>query len=193
MQHHVIYIPGLGDKRRIYLQRLAVVSWRLYGIKSHTFQMHWSDGERFEPKLERLLQMIDRIGKRGTVSLVGASAGASAAINAYATRTEKVHRVVLIAGEVNGRDRMSATTYWRNPAFKDSMDVVGKSLASLPDAARKRILSIRAKIDPVVAAEDSIIAGARNVEVSLSGHALTIALEISFDAPRFIVWIRQLP
>ena len=57
--------------------------WPKYGVEAELFQMNWGDKEPWAPKFERLLLRIDELLSAGKdVALVGASAGASAAINA---------------------------------------------------------------------------------------------------------------
>jgi pimeloyl-ACP methyl ester carboxylesterase len=191
VKHFVIYIPGLGDKR-IRGQVLAVRTWKAYAVTSHLFHVRWFDKEPYAEKLDRLITMIDARTKEGySVSLVGASAGGSLAINALAQRPRKIHKVVLIAGEINGKLKMSPGTYRHNPSFRESMDVVEESLAELDVKTRQRILSLRAVFDPVVTASDSIIKDAHNKVVATSGHALTIATQITLGARRWLRFIKQ--
>lgn len=193
MKHAVIYIPGLGDAR-VGGQLLAVKTWNWYGVQAELFQKNWIDGERFEPKFIRLLNRIDELVEQGyTVSIVAASAGASAAINAYAARPDTIHAVVCIAGEINGRDRMHPSVYQKNPAFRDSMHMIEASLPRITPAMRKRILSRRGAIDVTVTAHDSIVPGAVNQVVPTMSHFLTIATQIAFGAPSFIRFIKKVP
>jgi hypothetical protein len=77
-QHHIIYVPGILDD--IYrVQSSLVATWRIYGVVGHCHAMPWLGDETFEPKLQRLLDAIDELSAQGHhISLVGASAGASA-------------------------------------------------------------------------------------------------------------------
>jgi pimeloyl-ACP methyl ester carboxylesterase len=191
VKHYVIYVPGLGD-RRIRGQVLATRTWRAYGVTSELFHAKWYDREPLQNKLDKLVALIDEKTKLNyAVSLVGASAGASLVINALAQRPRKVHKIVLIAGEVNGRDHMSAGTYRSNPSFKESMDIVDNSLAELPTFVRQKILSLRAVFDPVVSAQDSIIKDAHNKVVATSGHATTIGTQLTLGARRWLRFIKQ--
>lgn len=193
MKHAVIYIPGLGDAR-VSGQLLAIKTWNLYGVHAELFQKNWIDGERFEPKFLRLLSRIDELVEQGyAVSIVAVSAGASAAINAYAARPDTIHSVVCIAGEINGRDRMHPSVYRKNPAFRDSMHMIEASLTRITPAMRRRILSRRGVLDISVTANDSILPGAINQVVPTMGHIITIATQILFGAPSFIQFIKHLP
>lgn len=191
MKRYVIYIPGLGDTR-VGAQRLAVRTWRLWGMRGHLFQMKWADGEAFAPKLERLLAVIDDLASRGTVSLVAASAGATAAMNALAVKREVIKGVVCIAGKINHPEAISQSYTKHNPAFSESALLVPTALAQLSAADRARITSIRAMFDPVVPARDSIVEGARNRVTWTTGHALTIAVQITLGAPFFLRFLKRL-
>jgi len=70
-KHKVIIIPGLGD-HRIKPLELAIAHWRLQGLEPIIHAVHWNDEENsFEPKLQRLVEMIDRFSQDGDiVSLV---------------------------------------------------------------------------------------------------------------------------
>src|SRR4051794_28655235 len=101
MSLHLIFIPGLGDDN-VRWQQKAVNTWRLWGVDAEIFQMHWADKVPWESKFERLLKRIDGLAAQNKrVALVGASAGASAVINAFAARKDRLAGCVLIAGKVN--------------------------------------------------------------------------------------------
>ncbi len=190
MLYSVIYVPGLGDANPRG-QRLLVRSWRFWGVRPLFFHPKWADGETFEPKLERLLALIDdEITKGRQVSLVAASAGAGAAIHAFAARKDVVSGVVLIAGWVNSPESIGAGYRRKNPAFYESAREVQFSLDKLDfDSDRPRIQSRQALVDPIVPRQFSQVAGARSVTVPSIGHAFTIATQLLFGAP---FWLRFL-
>jgi hypothetical protein len=192
MKHSVIYIPGLGDANPRG-QLTLVRTWKWYGIEPHFFQMNWADGEPFAPKFDRLLLLIDGQKAKGNkVSLVAASAGAGAAINAFAARKDAINGVVCIAGKVNNADTIGENYRRQNPAFVESANLVQRSLDQLDfDTDRTRILSRYALFDPVVPREDSEIAGAHNHAVPSVGHSVTIALQLMFGAPSFLRFLKQ--
>lgn len=153
--------------------------------------MNWADGEAFAPKLERLLTLIDDVAKKGPVSLVAASAGATAAINAYAARLDVISGLVCICGKINNPEGIAAHYVRDNPAFGESAAQTVAALSNLNLAQRQHILSIRAMFDPVVSAKDSILEGAYNRATWTSGHALTIATQLLFGAPSFIRFLKR--
>lgn len=192
-KHDVIYVPGLGDANP--RGQLALVrTWRLWGVRPHLYQMNWGDGEAFAPKFDRLLLMIDGIHAKGhVVSLVGASAGAGAVINAFAARKDIVNGVVCIVGKVNNADTIGPRYSRGNLAFVESANMVQRSLDQLDlDTDRSRILSRYAFVDLVVPRQDSEIVGARNRTVPTIGHSATITVQLVFGAPSFLRFLKKI-
>lgn len=190
---HVIYVTGLGDKGDDpQKQKTLVKTWRWYGVEPEFFQVNWGDKTPWEPKLQKLLSSIDNAYERGmAVGLVGASAGGSAVINAYAARRDKVAGVVLIAAKVNHPETVGKNYKRNNPAFVTSINNSPKALASLSAKERSHILSRYALFDEVVDKADSYVSGARNRRSPTFGHFITIGLQIIFGAPSFIRFLRR--
>ena len=191
--HSVIYIPGIGDDAKM-LQSTLIKRWRWYGVRPIIHEMPWMDQAPFAPKLERLLERIDGLHAQGhVVSLVGASAGAGAAINAFAARREKVNGVVCIAGKVNNPDSIGDGYRRRSPSFIESAVQVQFSLDKLDDGDyRQRVMSRYALFDPVIPREDSIVLGGVNQTVPTFGHSTTIAEQLLLGAPNYLRWLKQL-
>jgi len=188
----IIYVPGLGDANPRG-QRWLIRTWRMWGVRPILFHIRWGNGEAFAPKLERLLKLIDdEVAKGRKVSLVGASAGAGAVINAFARRKDKIAGVVCIAGKVNNPGTIGPRYSTGNKAFVDSSRQVQFSLDKLDfDDDRTRIQSRYATFDPVVPQADSQIAGAHNRTVPTVGHSVTIATQLLFGAPGFIRFLKS--
>lgn len=193
MPHTVIYVPGLGDNH-YKGQQLLISSWRLWGVRSLMVRMIWHDGEPFQAKFDRLTATIDQLHAKGhRVSLVGASAGAGAVINAFAARKDKVSGVVLIAGWVNFPENIGPGYRRSNAAFVESAYAVQPSLDKLSfETDRSRILSRYAAVDPVVSQKYSEVAGAHNKIVPTVGHSVTIATQLLFGAPTFLRFLKRL-
>lgn len=190
--HDVIYVPGIGDTKTTF-QALAIKSWRLWGVVPHIFPMRWADQESIAPKFGRLLDYIDNLLEQGhKVSLVGASAGASVVINAFAARPEKISGVVCIAGKVN-RPEAIGSWYKRNAlAFVESANQATASLNSLNERQLRRINSRYSPVDIIVPKKDSVIPGATNTAVFSFGHAITIAVQLIFGAPSWLRFLKKL-
>ncbi|HUS26472.1 MAG TPA: hypothetical protein VMY99_03940 [Nevskiaceae bacterium] len=189
-QHHIIYVPGLSDSRADG-QGLATKAWVLYGVKGHCLRMHWADGEPFAPKLQRLLDTIDELAAAGhTVSLVGASAGASAVLQAFAARKDTVAGVVCICGKIQHPETVRDAVYAENPAFMQAMKRLSTSLHSILPADRARILSIHPRADNSVPPEDTIIEGAVEKTIPTSGHARSIFYALTVGAPTVVGFLK---
>lgn len=189
---YVLYIPGLGDDK-INGQRIAIYLWRLWGIKGEIFHSHWSSNETWEMKLERLLNKVDSlIAKHDTLTIIGVSAGASAAITIYSLRKSQIIGCVLIAGKINHSDTIGKDYRQNNPAFVQSVQACEKALLSLNSSDRKRIMSRYALFDNLIPREDSYIAGAHNQTVHSVGHLVTIATQITIGAPIFLRFLKTL-
>jgi len=190
--HSVLYVPGLGD-RSYKGQQLLISTWRLWGVRPHMIRMIWDEGDAFAPKLQKLLDKIDELHSQGhTVSLVGASAGGGAVINAYAMRKEKINGVVCISGKINRPEGIGQNYRRHSPAFVDSAYQVQASLDKLDfEHDRPRIQSRYAIIDPVVPTSDSEVVGGNNKTVPTVGHSITIATQLLFGAPFFIRFLKK--
>lgn len=188
---YVLYIPGLSDEN-ITLQAKAVNVWRWFGVKPDIIQMHWSDAEPWNDKFARVLHRIDTAHAKGyDVALVGASAGATAVINTYAVRQTEVVGCVLIAGKVNHPETIGKQYLKSAPRFVEAASTTPDALASLSAAALKRINSRYALLDTVVSRSDSRIPGSRNTPLWLIGHSVTIALQLTVGAPRFLAFLKR--
>lgn len=154
--------------------------------------MSWSDKEPWQPKFNRLLARIDSLKASGhKVGLVGASAGGSAVINAFAARKDAVVGVVCIAGKINYPETIGQNYRRENPAFATSAEQCKISMISLDQVDRKLIMSRYAAFDETVRRRDSYIKGAHNRTVLMVGHVLTIATQILFAAPSFIHFLKR--
>jgi pimeloyl-ACP methyl ester carboxylesterase len=185
-RHHVIYVPGLLDD--IYhAQSLVFWFWRFYGVHSHTHPMPWAGEEPFESKFQRLLDEIDKYADKGhKVSLVGASAGASAVINAYVERKAKIHRVVYICGKINGPETVSPKTYAENPAFETSMYLLQRSLSRLNNNDKQKFHSYYTPTDQTVPYKATIIPGVPETKLPNLCHGQAIFYSLTLGAPKLI-------
>jgi pimeloyl-ACP methyl ester carboxylesterase len=190
MRRHIIYLPGLGDDKPF--QRLLVSWWWMLGVKVHYHHTGWSDkNETFEDKLQRLLDQIDALTTSGrTVSLIGTSAGASMALNAYSVRKEHIRRVVLVCGKIQHIETVSDDYYRQNPAFRGSLELLGSSLRRLTKVDTAKMLIVQPEYDDVVAREDMIIPGVSVMPISTSGHAKSIAAALTIYAPRLVQFLK---
>lgn len=173
-------------------QRLALKLWRRRRLERYLFQMRWASDEPYENKQRRLLRLIDRLhGEGKQVSLVGASAGASAAVNAFAARPETIAGIVCICGKLAHPETISAETYRRNPPFERSMELLPANLERLGPAGRSRILSLKPLADESVPPADTYVADARTGTLPMYGHVTGIAYALTLGSGRIIRFLRR--
>jgi pimeloyl-ACP methyl ester carboxylesterase len=188
-RHFIIYVPGLGDNR-VRGQTLALALWRVFGVQTQLYQMNWVDGEAFPPKLERLLAQIDAYHAAGrVVSLVAASAGASAALNAYVQRPDKISGVVFICGKLGGSFHPSY--HQTNPAFAQSMEMLPKNLGKLLPADTAKMLSLHPIDDPIVPIANTKLPGVLSQRMPVHGHFLGIAYGLTVRAGANVRFLKR--
>lgn len=191
-QHHVIYVPGILDN--IYhIQSTAVRAWRLYGVRGHCHVMPWFGQESYELKFQRLMDEIDKYLAQGyRVSLVGASAGASAVLNAFVARPNKITGVVLLCPKINGPETVSKKTYAENPAFKESLGQLQANLAKLtPRQKADRMLLYYSPADGTIPYAGSIILGIPERRLPPIKHGRAIVYGLTFGAHSFISFLKH--
>ncbi len=173
-QHHVIYVPGILDD--IYhAQSLLVGLWRLRGVHGHCHEIPWTGEEDWQPKFRRLLDKIDRYkAQDDDVSLVGASAGASAVLNAYVARKDSIAGLVYICAKINAPEIVSDRTYGKNPAFKTSLYALQDNLGKLTDADKAKMLSLYSPADKTVPYAATVIPGVKEHALPGLNHGKAI-------------------
>lgn len=177
-KHYVIYIPGLGGAYDCG-RSLALKTWRLYGVQAQLVPMKWNQERGYKPKYNRVASAVAAAIKQGyTVSLVADSAGASLALNVFADHPE-IHRVVTLCGIDSSKIKLAETVKSHNPALDDSVKHLIRSLQTID---RERVISFRSRHDRVVAEEFSILKGAVNQQLSVTGHNRAIAFALTFGA-----------
>ena len=192
MKQAVVYIPGLNDNKFGDAQMKMLSLWKIYNIETLYVPMNWSDKRPFSEKLENILKAIDGlVGSGFSVSLFGTSAGASAALNAYSLRHDKISKVICVCGKINHPETILDATYQVNPAFKESMAALPKSLSSLSGDSISRILSLRPLADNLVPPKDTIVAGAQNGIMPTVGHGLSISYSLTLGSTRLARFVRS--
>jgi len=174
---HVILIPGLGKNHneRIFLWLRPL--WRLYGIHLHVFELHWEDGRDFAGKYRKLKQLAARLPQ--PLGVIGASAGASAAVDLLAQEPKLVNGVVTVCGLLDLGFLDPPVMRRRSPAFLEALTLADKYLRTDKKLAAK-MLTIRPLADGVVDPGVATTPGATDVIVKTRGHAISIAYILTF-------------
>lgn len=188
-------MPGLGDWGTV--MSLVTKFWMFYGIDPVVHTVGWYRGKEFKPKLEDLTEHIDLLINQGrTVSLVGCSAGASAAMNAYLQRRNKIAAVVNVCGRLRKGSREGYRSFESrtksSPPFRQSVLKFEKSEHLLKKADRKKIMTIRARFgDELVPSETVPIEGAYNTSVPFIEHTFSISLSLTLFAKPLLDFLKR--
>lgn len=186
--HHVIIIPGLGDAVR----RITWLTnhWRRFGLTPIVYPVFWYTNEPFDEKLKRCVSLVDQLYTSGdTISLVGASAGASAVLNTYMERKSNIHKVIAVCGRLRSGDeqgfRSLATRSVTSYSFAQSVRLFENQEKQLTHKDREKIMTVRALFgDELVPEDTATIRGAKNIIVPTPEHVFSIAMALTlFSRP----------
>jgi len=189
----VIIIPGLGDQIR--LTSMVTKNWRKYRIEPIIYSMNWRDGKNFNLKLDKLLNFADNLSKDGSkISVVGCSAGASAALNLFLRRQNIIDKVVSICGRLRRGNqtgfRSLEVRAKTSPAFFESVELFENEEKFLDKQQRNKILTIRPLFgDELVSANTAQIDGAQNIIIPTIEHSLSIYMSLSVFKKHVIEFI----
>lgn len=189
MPIHIIYVPGLGDGYDIW-RRIFLWFWRIYGVSVELVPVKWSDREGYDVKASLVNTAIDQ-AKGSRVVLIGESAGGSLVLNLYASRPDDFYKVLTICGKNARPEHVAPRFYQRNPAFKISMHLLGKSIKKLTPSQRRAFISIHPLIDHVVPVNETVIPGCQRRRVWLFGHLPTIAIMLTVGSWYVVRQIRR--
>lgn len=191
--HHLVVVPGLGGENRWF--GIIVDSWEKYGFTTHICDIGWRDGERFQPKLQRLIKIIDDLRSDGNiVSLVGTSAGGSAVLNAFCDRRDKVYRVVNICGRLRAGKKVFPSleiASRTSTSFKESVLLFEKRESCLTKKDKSKILTMRALFDEIVPASTTILPGATNIQILSIEHILSIIMAMTIYIRPMIKFLKE--
>lgn len=187
----IVYVPGLGTDQSS-LQHKIVNTWSRYGFNVRIHDINWSSKDSWNLEFNKLLSTIDSITiYGGQTILVGSSAGASACINAFAERKDKINGCILIAGKVNNPNNVGQSYYNKYPLLRRSLDQILHSLSFLTPADKLKIVSRYAFVDGLVSRSDSQIDGAKNSIIPMIGHAPSIGFVLLFEINKLVRGIIQ--
>ncbi len=178
-EHHIIYVPGLNDQNILNrnLAKLIPFYWHKFSVTTHIIAPHWEEGDSFGPKLKLLLREVDALIYHGhIITIVGQSAGGSAAMNAFCERRNMIHKVVNITGRLNRGDNVNPSLEQvskNSRAFRESVLLFEKvNEPTLKPSDREKCLTIRPFWDEAVPSSTVSIKGATNLVAPFPEHTL---------------------
>ena len=193
-RHNVVILPGLSDETRN-IER--VTSWWTYvGLTPHVIPVGWHDGiGDFQPKLNKILSLVDQLVLEGQVSIVGTSAGGSAAFNTFLERPGTIHKAVNVCGRLRtgqhywrSLEKMSATS----ESFKNSVLLFESRESTIPKELKTRMMTVSALFgDELVPADTSSLDGAYNLRIPTVEHVLSITMSLTFFVHPLIDFLRR--
>ena len=192
---HIIYIPGLGDRRINKLaQNLLIRLWRRrFNVSAECFIVGWVDRKSsLQSKLAQLHKRIMAAKQRGyEVALVASSAGGSLAIHALARHPNDIRCTAIICGALAGADKVAPEVYELNPMFKESMEALPLSFKKLAQQQRRTILSVKPAHDKIVNPKYQKITGAPVLQMPTSGHMYSIVVALTRYSRDIVEFLRQ--
>jgi len=197
--HHVIVIPGLGDSRKELNFICSHWNWSNHGLQIHIYPIGWHDIQEqdFQVKLLRLLRYISKSGIKGErVSLIGVSAGGSAALNAFYRMKNDIHRVINVCGRLrvgSSRGFRSFSSRTRSSSsFAQSVRMLEKHEGLFTKNDREKIMTIHAAFgDELVPKETVLVTGAKNISVPMIEHGLSIFTALTIFSMPIIEFIKE--
>ncbi len=194
MTHTVIIVPGLGDNGN--LIRAGTRFWRRHGLTPCIHMVGWNEGDsKLEEKLASLTGRVDRLSRRGLVSLVGCSAGASLAFTAFARHPRAVHRTAGICGQLREKTEYDNNAFVRlvkeSPLYGRSVSVFKTEEVRIAGCDRKRMLTVSSRFgDQLVPPDTSVVKGAKNISIPVYGHRIGIALSLTLFAGPLLSFLK---
>ncbi len=191
-KHHVIYIPGLSDHRKSY--ELIINRWSLYGVIPHVYRVGWHDGESFKPKLKRLIDYINCLqDKGGIVSLVGASAGGSVALNALVEQ-HKINAVVNLCGRLQAGKNVSPALKVASKnsiSFRESVIFFESREPRMTKHLRQKVLTLTPIWDEIVPKPTVFLKGATNKTLPSVEHMLSGFLGMTIFSSMIVKFLKD--
>jgi predicted peptidase len=180
MSHCIIYFPGVGDDKNGGIQQEAIEKWQKFGLVPYYLPMNWHGSEPYKARLQKILKLIDKLLREGNqVSLVGASAGASMAMNVYGARKDKISSVVFISGKINRPETLGDNYKSKNPSLLPCVKASAKVAAELTKEDKKKMLTIFSFFDGTVSKADAKITGVKNKTLPVILHPVCIYLSLT--------------
>ena len=192
--NRIIFIPGLGDRKNL-LSSILKWFWGGKEFEAEIFLFGWNAPESaLREKQKRLLERIEELTRQGyQISLVGISAGGSAAINAFLERPEIVRQSINVCGRLyvgEGTIPSLKKASRRHPVFAASVKDCEGRLQDASHEVLARILTIRPVLyDGAVPLSTMIVEGAVNAKILCMLHLFSIPAILIFQRKKITKFI----
>ncbi len=199
-KQHIFIFPGLGDET-LFLKWVTNNWTKRFTVIPHVVSVGWYDKtSNFETKLSDLVKQAKVLAKDSNeITLLGVSAGASAAINVWRKLQDSGidlrGGIINICGRVirgeNIRFRTLEFVSRNSLAFRDSVLQCEKNLKKLSLKERSKILTLRSFFDELVPESTVIIKGATNLVLPTPEHIFSIATAMTVYAEKIMDFIKR--
>lgn len=191
----VIIIPGLGD--HIKMTQRMVSGWEKHGLSPIVYKMNWSDQENFKAKLNKLAALVEEKHKDSCdISVVGCSAGGSAALNLFLSHDRLINKAISICGRLKKGDckgfRSFETRTKTSKAFEQSVELLEQKIGNFSPNQLERIMTVGPLLgDELVPADTMTIEGVKNITIPTIGHVFSICMALSAFSNSIINFINK--
>lgn len=192
--HNVLILAGTNDQKGKNRLELATNHWKSHGIDTTVYNVGWKDGSiNFELKLAEIEKLVEELSAKGPVSIVGISAGASAAFNLLLKRPDVIQKAIGVCGRIRG-----ASTDWgaklNSKTFQQSVLLFEEQQAQIPDELKKRMMTVSARFgDQLVPKGTSHVEDAKNITIPTAIHGLSIIMALTLLKKPIIDFIKLTP
>ncbi|SRR5258708_6479274 len=193
-KHNVLILAGTNDQMGAESLRFFTNHWKNHGIDITVYNMGWKDGSKeFEPKLAAIEKLVEELAAKGPVSIIGCSAGASAAFNLLLKRPDVVQKAIGICGRIRG-----AKTDWganlKSRTFHQSVLLFEEQQDKISEELKKRMMTISARFgDGLVPKGTSHVEGATNITIPMGGHGVSIRAAVTLFKKPLVDFIKLSP
>jgi aryl-alcohol dehydrogenase-like predicted oxidoreductase len=192
-QHQILILPGLSGNTKM-VER-ATKHWEKDGIDVIVHDVKWKDESTdLETKLEEISRKVAELTKKGPVSLIGLSAGGSAAFNTFLKNSDFINKAISICGRLREGEhkyRSLEKKFAKSKSFKESVLLFEKQENNIPEELKKRMLTTSARFgDQHVPADTSYIENVQHIKVPMGEHSTTIGLTLTVFKDKLINFIK---
>lgn len=189
----IILVPGLDDGRYNFLS-LVGPWWNRDDVLLLPRYVNWRDGGTYEDKLRQLLDFIDQqLATGDPVALIGISAGASLALNAYVLRLRLVGMVNICGTFRLGGDPPPALSKRTNEieAYRHSVRACEDHQEDLEPEQLRHILVMAGWWDGIVPRYTVDLTGTAWKRIHGVSHFLSIIIALMFYRKFIVRFLRR--
>ncbi len=172
----IVVVPGLDDGKYNILGLVSRI-WNSDQVQIYPLPVGWRNGASYKRKLATLLELVDELLATGDpVAIVGISAGASLALNAYTLRPRLLGMANLCGTLRFGLAPPASLTRraWAVPAYHDSVLACEVTQEKLTVEQRRRVLIMKPLRDGIVPLATMTLRGAKEHRVVGVNHSQSI-------------------